>query len=406
MQKEDETILKIAGLSTIHGFWLNHIHAFYVNVRFIYAVANALTTAIATIYLLSKGLSYTEIGVVWSIALFFSTVLDFPTGNFADLYGRKLAFIIGVISIGVGNFVYGLGTTLWMFFLAAFFTGLGSAQISGSISSWVVDEQIEVDRQGEVNKIFGDGGAAASIGGIIGGTMMGLFFAGPLEILYFFSGALFILTGIFVFVSIPDNYGQPGGRWISLPREVLSHFIHSLPLVVLSITLVLMYACFTVYFFVLQPLALELGLQEGDLGYLYAIYMAGSTAGAFIVGRISKKCGEVVVLLFCFVTSATGFFTIFLNFGIMGLVCGMVQFSFGYGGFIPVLYAFANTFIPSSIRASTSSLIGTIGTGGIILLQVSMGAFIEWKGFMAASLCAVVFALVGGVLLIILYKRM
>jgi hypothetical protein len=40
------------------------------------------------------------------------------------------------------------------------------------------------------------------------------------------------------------------------------------------------------------------------------------------------------------------------------------------------------------------------------LLQVSMGAFIEWKGFMAASLCAVVFALVGGVLLIILYKRM
>jgi len=391
--------------SSIHQFWMNNIHSFYVSVRFIYAIANALTTAIATIYLLGKGLSYTEIGIVWSIALFFSTTLDFPTGNFADLYGRKLAFVIGVSSIGVGNFVYGMGTTLWMFFVAAFFAGFGSAQISGSISSWIVDEQIKVDKQDEVNKIFGDGNAVASVGGIVGGVLIGLFFTGPLKILFFASGALLILTGVFVFVSIPDNYGQPGGRWISLPKEVVSHFIHSLPLVVLSVTLVLMYACFTVFLFVWQPMALDLGVQESDLGYLYAIYMAGSAAGAFVIGRISRKYGEVLILLFCFVIAGTGFLTIALDYGVIGLVFGMVQFAFGYGGFIPVLYALTNTFIPSPIRASTSSLIGTIGTGGIILLQVGMGKFIEWQGLFLASVCAVVFALIGMLALFILSRK-
>jgi MFS family permease len=165
-----------------------------------------------------------------------------------------------------------------------------------------------------------------------------------------------------------------------------------------------MFACFTVYFFILQPLAVEMGIQEGGLGYLYAIYMTGSVAGALILARISKKCGEILILLFCFVMAATGFFTISLDLGIVGLACGMVQFSFGYGGSIPVLYAFANTFIPSPIRASTSSLMGTIGTGGIIVLQILMGVFIESHGLVAASLCAVIFAAAGICALLVLYN--
>jgi MFS family permease len=393
-------------LSRVRSFWICHVHPFFVFTRFVFAIANALTGTIGTIYLLGRGLSYTEIGLVWSVTLFFSTVLDFPTGNFADLHGRKTAYVLGVISTGVGNFIFGVGETIAVFFVAAFFVGFGAAQISGSISSWVVDEQIKAGKQDEVRKIFGDGGSASSIGGIVGGLLIGLFFGGPLEVLYFVSAFLFIGLGVFVFAAIPDNYGKPGGKWISLPKEVISHFVHSLPLVIASAVLVLTFACYTVFLFLWQPLALEYGILKGDLGYLYAIFMAGSAAGAFIMGRISKRIQAIFILLFCFAITATGFLTISFNLGMAGLVTGLLQFAIGYGGFIPVLYAWMNTFIPSSIRASTSSLIGTIGTGGIIVLQVLMGAFVELWGLVAASLCAVVFALVGGVLLIILYKRM
>lgn len=389
----------------VHGFWLNHVHSFFIIVRFLFASANALTATIGTIYLLGKGLSYTEIGTVWSVSLFFSTVLDFPTGNFADLYGRKLTYTLGIVSIGVGMVIYGIGTALWMFLVAAFFIGFGSAQMSGSISSWIVDEQIRADRKDTISKIFGDGSAAASVGGIMGGVLVGLFFRGPLEIIYFASGTLFFLTGIFAFTSIPENYGQPGGRWISLPKDVLNHFVHSLSLVLLSSTLVLMFACYTVFFFIWQPLALQLQIQKGDLGYLYAIFMAGSAASAFIMGRMTRKIGEVTVLIISFAFAATGFLTIAIDLGIVGLTAGLIQYAVGYGGFIPVLYAWMNTFIPSSIRASTSSLIGTIGTGGIILLQVLMGAFIESYGLYAASLCAVGFAAAGICALLILRKK-
>ena len=379
----------------IRSFWMQHIHFFYITVRFSFALAHTFTTTIVTIYLLSKGLSYTDIGAVWGVTLFFSTVLDFPTGNFADLYGRKLAFVLGVTAIGVGDFIYGLSTAVWMFYVGAFFVGLGSAQVSGSISSWVVDEQAKTGKQSTINKIFGDGSAAASVGGIMGGILIGVFFTGPLEVLYIIAGTLFIATGVFVYICIPDNYGQPGGRWIGLPKEVISHYIHSLPLVVLSITLLLIFACYTVFLFVWQPSALELGIQKGDLGYLYAIYMAGSAAGAFVMGRLSKKGGEITTLMFSLALTASGFFTISFHTDVTGFTFGLVQFAFGYGGVIPVLYAWMNTFIPSSIRASTQSLMSTIGTGGNILLQVMMGAFIESQGLTAAAFCAVVFALTG-----------
>jgi MFS family permease len=391
--------------SKIYHFWLQHIHSFFITVRFLSALADALPTAVVTVYLLGKGLTFTEIGVVWSVSLFFSTLLDFPTGNFADIYGRKHAFVIGITSVGIGHVIYGMGSTLWVFYVAALFTGFGTAQISGSLTSWVVDEQIKSGKKDEVSRIFGDAAAAASVGGVIGGISVGLFFTGPLEILYFVSAAILFIAGAFVFISIPDNYGKPSGRWISLPQEVISHYIHSFPLVILSISLILMFACYTVFLFVWQPSALEFGIQKGDLGFLYAIFMAGTVVGALVMGRICQKIGEVITLLSCFLLSGIGFVIISMELQTMGLTSGLILFAIGFGGFLPVLYAYMNTFVPSSIRASTSSLFSTIGTGGVILLQVGIGAFIEVRGIVPASITATVFSLLGIAFLITLLKK-
>lgn len=390
--------------SCIHAFWMQHIHSFYVAVRFFFALAHAFTTTIVTVYLLSKGLSYANIGAVWGTTLFFSTVLDFPTGNFADLYGRKLAFVVGAISIGTGDFIFGLSTGVWMFFVGAFFVGLGSAQVSGSISSWVVDEQTKVKKQDTIHKIFGDGSATASAGGILGGFVIGMFFTGPLEILYFVAGTLFVLTGVFVFVSIPDNYGEPEEGWIGLPREAISHYVHSVPLIVLSAVLILIFGLYTVYLFIWQPLALEIGILKGDLGYLYSLYMAGSALGALTMGRLSNKWGEIPILIACFALAGTGFLTIACYSGYYQFIFGFVQLAVGYGGITPVFYAWMNTFIPTSIRASTTSLIHTIGTGGMMVLQVIVGTFIEVYGLNAAALCAVTFVVIGILALFYLFK--
>jgi MFS family permease len=392
-------------LTHIRMYWMQHIHSFYVSVRFSFALAHAFTTTIVTVYLLSKGLSYTDIGAVWGVTLFFSTVLDFPTGNFADLYGRKLAFCVGAASIGTGDFIFAASTEIWMFFVGAFFVGLGSAQVSGSISSWVVDEQTKAHKQDTISKIFGDGSATASVGGIVGGVVIGAFFSGPLEILYVVAGLLFVLTGIFVFVSIPDNYGEPEEGWFGLPKEALSHYVHSLPLIILSALLILIFGLYTVYLFIWQPLALEMGILKGDLGYLYALYMGGSAVGAVIMGRVSKKWGEISTVIFSLTLAAGGFFTIAVHSGLCEFILGLLLLAFGYGGVTPVFYAWMNTFIPSSIRASTSSLIHTIGTGGMMVLQVIMGAFIEAYGLKTAALCAVTFAVIGILALFYLSRR-
>lgn len=389
--------------SVIHQFWLKRIHSFYIIVRFLFAVALALTASIATIYLLGKGLSYTEVGAVWGTVVLVATVLDFPTGNFADIYGRKTAYVIGIVFYGSGMLLYGIGYTLWMFLAAASFVGFGAAQISGSIFSWVIDELTKMEKGDEVSKVFGDGSAAASVGGIVGGVLIGIFFKGPLEILYYASGILFILIAVFVFISIPDNYGKSSGKWIGLPKEVVNHYIHSYPLLILSGAFVLMLSCYTVFRFTWQPTAIELGIEKGNLGYLYAVFMGGSALGAFIAGRI-KRMGKVFVLLCCFVVVFTGFLTLFFTSGVIMFGCGLIQVAFGYGGFLPLIHAYMNTFVPSSIRASTNSLVSTLTSSGLIMFQIFMGAFIEWKGLAAASMCGAVFAFLGICTLFVLKK--
>jgi hypothetical protein len=54
--------------------------------------------------------------------------------------------------------------------------------------------------------------------------LIGILFTGPLKLLSFVSGALLVLTGVFV-LSIPDNYSQSGGPQINLSTMDIS--LHS-----------------------------------------------------------------------------------------------------------------------------------------------------------------------------------
>ena len=51
-------------------------------------VPSVLYNAVITAFLIESGFSMTQIGIVWSITLFSNTILDFPTGGFADKFGR------------------------------------------------------------------------------------------------------------------------------------------------------------------------------------------------------------------------------------------------------------------------------------------------------------------------------
>jgi len=110
-----------------------------------YYVANilsahfAMTFGVYVLMLKHSGLNLTEINAInftFMIAVFF---LEVPTGSFADIFGHKKSFIIGLMIEGIGLILYFLASSFWGYILAEIIVAFASAMQSGSLDAWAVN---------------------------------------------------------------------------------------------------------------------------------------------------------------------------------------------------------------------------------------------------------------------------
>ena len=64
-------------------------------------------------------------------------ICDYPTGGFADKYGRLKIFMIGMIFMGTSIFMMVSGNG-FLLYLGAIILGIGESQVSGTLFPWFV----------------------------------------------------------------------------------------------------------------------------------------------------------------------------------------------------------------------------------------------------------------------------
>src|SRR3989344_3967159 len=122
MSKESkETIRHYLLLKSVSAFSISFIAAVYVT------------------FLISKGLNLFEVNLVNFV--FFTTlfICEISTGAFADVFGRKLSFLLSCSLFAVGMFVYGLADSFWGFAAAEAISALGNTFSSGAFQAWLID---------------------------------------------------------------------------------------------------------------------------------------------------------------------------------------------------------------------------------------------------------------------------
>jgi len=70
------------------------------------------------IYLLSKGLTFTEVMIINSISSISVVIFEVPTGAVSDKIGRKLSMIIGPLLWAISLSVYIMGRSFYVFAMA------------------------------------------------------------------------------------------------------------------------------------------------------------------------------------------------------------------------------------------------------------------------------------------------
>ncbi|WP_167612718.1 MFS transporter [Maribellus sediminis] len=121
----------MAGIKKNTQYYKFSMYGFLKNLRFF--------DAFFILYLVEKGLPYTQIGILYAVREIVINVLEVPSGFAADVYGRKNA-LLGSFLAYIASFIifYFSGSFAW--FLAAFvFFGIGDAFRSGTHKAMIMD---------------------------------------------------------------------------------------------------------------------------------------------------------------------------------------------------------------------------------------------------------------------------
>jgi len=368
-----------------------------------------LWVPIWVVFLERKGLSLTQIGVLEAFAWIFTAFLEVPTGVIADRWGRKTSIAAGTFLYSVAMFLI-LTDALSPTFLLGYALWNGSmAFVSGADSALLYDSLKADGRTNLAAKFAGrlmaiqqaSQGVAALLGSIIATIDITLCFV--------ISGVLaLVATGLVMTIREPPRFEEVGER----PLTYLSNLRVAVGVAARRPAvraLLLLSAAFTVvplvvYYFLLQPYALAVGLPLASLGTVVVLVQLTTVVAAWLAHRAGQRFELKGIVMICAAALVVACALLGLAPSVpsvaLMLVVALVPALVG-----PLLSARINDLIPSAQRAtilSLSALIAELGTAGLVPLL--MGSADLLTPALAVALSAALFAAVA-VPLLLLWRR-
>src|SRR5512147_922315 len=118
---------------------MTHTERTYYLVYALYCASWAFLTPAYPLFLLSRGLDLFEINVVFAVYLITAFLFEVPTGAVADVFGRKVSFIL---SCAVRAFAFGyywFAHSLLDCIVAELIDAVGTTLATGALDAWAVD---------------------------------------------------------------------------------------------------------------------------------------------------------------------------------------------------------------------------------------------------------------------------
>jgi multidrug resistance protein len=314
-------------------------------VMFLVMVGFGIIIPVLPFYAEEMGASPTQLGLLMAVYSFMQLLFAPMWGRISDRTGRKPVMMIGILGLALSFFLMAISSQLWMLFAARIIGGFLSSANMPTVMAYVADITSEEDR----GKGMGIIGASIGLGFIFGPAIGGVFSQTSINTPFYIAAGSSLLTFFLVMFSLKESLSAENRNKQSAKkgsvRETLkgpNSILFSLQLFV-SLSLSGLEATFA-YF-----AAEKAGLESLQLGYIFMIMgFAGALVQGGLVGRMTKKFGEGLVIQIGIVISSIGF--------------GLILFidSFLTAAFSLTIFGIGNGFI----RPSVSSLVTKTSTTG------------------------------------------
>ncbi len=107
------------------------------------------------LFLREKGLSFTEIGFLYSFREIAINLMEIPSGAIADLFGRKSAMLLSLTSYIISFLIFGFSKDVSLIFVAMFVFSIGEAFRTGTHKAMIFDYLKHCGVLDQKKKIYG-----------------------------------------------------------------------------------------------------------------------------------------------------------------------------------------------------------------------------------------------------------
>ena len=324
------------------------MYGFLKNLRFF--------DAFFILFLVDKGVSYTQIGILYAVREISTNLLELPSGLLADSFGRKSSLAASFVAYICSFMIFYLFNDFWMFLVAFLLFGVGEAFRSGTHQGMIMDYLEIKGWKDRSVYYYGHTRSWSQKGSAISALLAGVlvFFGGSYQIIFLYSTIPYLLN-MFNILTYPPQLNRPLDRSKEKKRAVLGSALRSL-MVALKQALVFR----TIYSSAAHTAYLR---TVKDYIQLVMINLA-LFLPIFVQMETSRKNGIVVGVLYFFIYLATSlaskhshrvakrdkgklsYITLLAGFG-AGLISGIL---FQHEIWVLSLVAFAVIYIVENIR--------------------------------------------------------
>ena len=368
-----------------------------------YNISSILYSSVITAFLLQLGINNTQIGFIWSLVLFSQMIFDYPTGSFADKYGRLRIFTIGMIFMGIATVIIANSYNIFMLYISGILLGLGESQVSGTLFPWFVnsiDIENNKEKQEYIFKINAQNQFLTNVIGILTGFIIS-FFNINYKTLLIISGTLYILNGIFIYFIFEDNKSNETDL-IKIGKKSLLFFIKERKLWIYTLALTSSYSFYSIYLFIWQPVGKSLGITGSRLGSVYSLYLISFAISAFI----SKRNIKEFVYVLCTSLIPVSLIVIYCSHNLILYLVGIVSLGFNYKMAMLKIMGTVHNFISNEVRSSVISLVSSLSSVFLIGLQIIIGKILDTKNLFYLQILCIFIGIIYIICILLIQKCM
>lgn len=368
----------------------------YLTLTLFNTLAASLIWGVNTLFLLDAGLNNLE---AFAANAFFTAgmvLFEVPTGVLADLKGRRLSFLLGIVTLSLSTLLYlamwQIAAPFWAWAVVSVFLGLGFTFFSGATEAWLVDAMKGSGYSGRMESVFAKGEIIEGFG-MLAGTLAGGFLAQAtnLGIPYVLRAGILCISFVVAFKLMHDIGFKPSGgkhpvhEVKRILRDSYVHGLRNQSVRWVILTAPFLFGVIAYGFYALQPYLLELWGDEkayGIAGLAAAVLAGAQIAGGFLaphLGRVFRSRTGLMLAGSILTAITIALMGMFANFWVvigLVLVWGML-----FAIIIPVRQAYLNGLISSEQRATVLSFDSLIGSSGGVATQPALGKAADVWGY-------------------------